>query len=557
MANRKIGIYLTTALLVTSCGISSLEGLERGSKQFEDASFWLKSGQENLERILAMRKNERRAKNIIIFIGDGMGMASITTGRIFTGQAMGQTGEEYKLAFETFPNSAFSKTYNVDKQVPDSAGTATAMFTGVKSRYKVIGFDGKVNYDDCDKVLNEASKISSVANWAQATGMDTGFVTTTRITHATPAALYAHVNNRDWECDSAIPLAHRDCIKDIARQLVEDAPGNRFKVIMGGGGQNMGVPMNGPVDSESCTRRDRKNLAAFWEKNNPKGKFVNTSADLMSLDIGKTESILGIFSQSHMPYHALRTSETPTLANMTMQAIRLLKKYDKGFLLMVESGKIDIAHHQNYAKLALREVTALEEAVKAALSQVDTKETLIIVTADHSHAFTMNGYPSRGNDILGFANDLYVPGRKPYETLTYANGPGFFHHRNNASTNINETWIPVENETDRADPFYRSLATFYLKDETHGGEDVGVYAIGPWSHLFRGTFEQNYIAHVIAYAGCFKDWPSHCNSPYNRYFYELTNSSGTNYSVFSLYLSLLAAAGVASSIALIANSRLT
>lgn len=104
---------------------------------------------------------------------------------------------------------------------------------------------------------------------------------------------------------------------------------------MGGGGQNMGVPLNGPTDSESCTRSDGKNLATFWEKNNPKGKFVTTSAELMSLDLTKTESILGLFSQSHMPYHALRTSETPTLANMTMQAIRLLKKNNNGFLLMV------------------------------------------------------------------------------------------------------------------------------------------------------------------------------------------------------------------------------
>lgn len=72
-------------------------------------SFWMKSGQENLQKILSQRNIEKRAKNIIIFIGDGMGMASITTGRIFTGQRKGGSGEEYKLAFETFPNTGFSK----------------------------------------------------------------------------------------------------------------------------------------------------------------------------------------------------------------------------------------------------------------------------------------------------------------------------------------------------------------------------------------------------------------------------------------------------------------
>lgn len=119
----------------------------------------------------------------------------------------------------------------------------------------------------------------------------------------------------------------------------------------------------------------------------------------------------------------------------------------------------------------------LEEAVKVALSQVKTEESLIIVTADHSHAFTMNGYPLRGNDILGFANNNLEPKVKPYETLTYANGPGFVYHRLN-STNSSETWRPVEKDTSRNNPFYRHLATMYLKDETHGGEDVGVYAIG-------------------------------------------------------------------------------
>ena len=93
----------------------------------------------------------------------------------------------------------------------------------------------------------------------------------------------------------------------------------------------------------------------------------------------------------------------------------------------------------------------------------------------------MNGYPKRGNDILGFANDNLMPQIKPYETLSYANGPGFYYHRLNDSTNPKETWRPVENDTNRDDPYYRSLATFYLKDETHGGEDVGVFAIGEFN----------------------------------------------------------------------------
>ncbi|XP_076620217.1 alkaline phosphatase 4 isoform X2 [Colletes latitarsis] len=510
-------------LVCTLLGFLGSDALPRDASTYEEMSFWLKSGQENLQKNLAYRNIEHKAKNIIIFIGDGMGISTITAGRIFTGQAKGTTGEEYKLAFEKFPNTGLSKTYNTDKQVPDSAGTATAIFSGVKCRYRVIGLDTRSRFNKCDKATNEVSRLSTIADWAQQSGLATGFVTTTRITHATPAGLYAHTNNRDWECDTSIPKQYKNCVKDIASQLIEDEPGRNFQVMMGGGAQHLGLPME-PTDPDTCFRGDGRNLAEEWANKNPDGKLVTNADDLMSLDISNTSKILGVFSSSHLPYHAVKTAETPSLASMTSQAIRLLRKNKNGFLLMVESGKIDIAHHRNYAKLALREVTELEEAVNVALRQLKVEETLMIVTADHSHSFTINGYPTRGNDILGFANDQDKPEIKPYETLSYANGPGFYHHRRNDSNNVNETWIPVETDKTRGEPLYQSMAGMYLKDETHGGEDVGVYAIGPYSHLIRGTFEQNYIAHVVAYAACFKDWPSHCDNAYSRYYYELANS---------------------------------
>ncbi|XP_036146810.1 alkaline phosphatase 4 isoform X2 [Monomorium pharaonis] len=497
------------------------EALPKGSTNYEEMSYWLKSGQETLHRILKEQKNENRAKNVIIFIGDGMGLSTITSGRIYVGQLHGHSGEEYQLEFEKFPNTALAKTYNVDKQVPDSAGTATAIFSGVKTKYRLIGLDARAPYNKCDKELNRLSKLSTVADWAQQSGMDTGFVTTTRITHATPAGLYAHVNHRDWECDTAIPKKEQLC-KDIARQLVEDEPGNQFKVILGGGAQQMGMKMN-ESDSSSCVRSDGKNLVKEWQAKHPKGRAVSNMQELMSVDISDTSHILGVFSPGHMPFHAVKSPEVPSLANMTMQAIRMLKKNKNGFLLMVESGKIDTAHHGNWAQLALRELYELDEAIKVALRLVNMEETLIVVTADHSHSFTLNGYPERGNDILGFANKK--ASQVPYETLSYANGPGFFYHRRNNSNNVNETWRRVEDDPTRNEPFYRHFAGKYLKDESHGGEDVGVYAHGPFSHLFRGTFEQNYIAHAVAYAACFKDWPSHCDSAYHRYFYDVNMAS--------------------------------
>lgn len=155
----------------------------------------------------------------------------------------------------------------------------------------------------------------------------------------------------------------------------------------------------------------------------------------------------------------------------------MLKNY---IYTQVEGGKIDLAHHQNYAQLALREVAELDDAVVTATQNVNLDETLIIVTADHSHAFTMNGYPERGSDILGLTETS--GSSQKYETLSYANGPGYFYHRLNEtkSSRDNDTWRELEHDQNRNDPFYRHFAARFLKDETHGGEDVGVYAIGEY-----------------------------------------------------------------------------
>lgn len=173
-------------------------------------------------------------------------------------------------------------------------------------------------------------------------------------------------------------------------------------------------------------------------------------------------------------------------------------------MLMVEGGRIDQAHHQNYARAAMREVLEFDMAIQAALDLTDDEETLILVTADHSHAVTLNGYPKRGADILGFANKTSE--RVVYETISYANGPGYYDHLANESVGAvgAEVWLPLEKFTalQRLSPTYRHRATLPLKDETHGGEDVIVFANGPGSNMIRGVFEQNYLAYVMSYAGC-------------------------------------------------------
>lgn len=511
-------LVLSAFLCVLICDIVGVHTAVFKSPNSDDARFWRNQAESYLKRVLQYDGNQKGAgvaKNIIIFIGDGMGIASLSTGRIFKGQLAGRSGEEEVLSFDHFPNTGFSKTYNTDQQVPDSAGTATAMFSGVKTKAAKIGVDASVT-----ETTEAAASVSSIMEWAQAVGKRTGVVTTTRVTHATPAAAYAHSFHRDWECEAKIPVEFRNRTKDIAAQLVENAPGARLNVVLGGGRTCFGAARPDQLKSDyvfkgtmekNCVRQDGRNLVQEWlgRKNGSAATYVWNTAQLMNAEVDELDHLLGLFADTHMSYEMIRDTSSegePSLADMTERAIRVLKrKHSNGFVLLVEGGRIDHAHHQNYAHLALMEVVEFDRAVERALGMVDLAETLIIVTADHSHAMTFNGYPTRGNDILGFGNKA---GKLPYETISYANGPGFRTHRINDSASADdvqltryETWIPVET-MDRSGVQYRHLSSIPLDDETHGGEDVAVFAAGPGSGLVRGTFEQNYIAYVMGYAGC-------------------------------------------------------
>ncbi|KAF5281715.1 hypothetical protein FQA39_LY17736 [Lamprigera yunnana] len=488
----------------------------------QDANHWIQEGTTHLTHILDILQQEQKqtAKNVIIFIGDGMGATSATAGRIYKGQRNGLMGEENFLSFDRFPNIALAKTYNVDKQVPDSAGTATSIFTGVKSRFKMIGLDARSTFGKFDEAVFEKSKIASIMTWGQEANKDTGIVTTTRVTHATPAGTYAHVPNRDWECDSLVPEMYRHRLKDVARQLIEDPPGNKFKVILGGGQENMGyVELN-------SSRRDGLNLTKLWSQKHQKDRahFVANKADLENLP-EDTEYLLGLFAATHLPYELIRQKHfpnVPSLSDMTTAALKVLKKSAEGYVLMVEGGLIDKAHHDNYARLALEEVSEFDNAVEVALNQADS-DTLIIVTSDHSHSFIFNGYPRRGNDILGLGNDTF-----PYLTLSYGNGPGFDYHYVNETTSDGYPWRNLPDDRTRGkNPYYQHLASFYLYEDTHGGEDVPIYAKGPASHLFKGVMEQSNIAHIISYAMCIgphRHMNAYCQSKEN----PMNHSSSLN-----------------------------
>ncbi|KAL1453451.1 hypothetical protein WDU94_007589 [Cyamophila willieti] len=200
----------------------------------KENDYWIKNAVDRLHhRALHLKPNTKIAKNIILFLGDGMGVSTQTAARIYQGQLRGDNGEENSLFFETLPYSGVSKTYCVDAQVADSACTSTAYTNGVKASIGTMGLNGKVSYGDCDGSKNESSHTSSIVQWAIEAGKSTGVVTTTRITHASPGGTYAHTASRDWECDTDLPKGV-DC-EDIASQLINMYPGNKINVLLGGG----------------------------------------------------------------------------------------------------------------------------------------------------------------------------------------------------------------------------------------------------------------------------------------------------------------------------------
>lgn len=449
----------------------------------------------------ALQGSASKAKNVILFVGDGMGMSTITAARILQGQLAGNSGEENFLSFEHFPFSGFSKTYNVNQQTPDSAGTMSAMMTGVKTDAGVLAVDELASRSDCSS--GESRQLLSVLDMAELVGKSTGIVTTARITHATPAAAYAKSVERNWEDDTELSArAKIEGCKDIATQLIEFQYGNGIDVILGGGRKHFfPQQLNG-------NRNDNKNLVQQWQDTYPQGSYVENRQDLLSASLESSSHLFGLFNKSHMSYGAEKSDE-PSLTQMSDVALKRLQKNDKGYLLIIESGRIDHGHHAGNAYNALHETLALSNAVDSVLAQVDLSETLVIVTADHIHVMTFAGYPKRGNPILG---KVIAPGSNlpeladdglPYTTLSYMNGRGMNDLGNEGDADrskklaINVGRKDISKINTQA-PGYHQEALIPRHSETHGGEDVGVYATGPGAQWLTGVNEQNMIFHVIA-----------------------------------------------------------
>ncbi len=534
-------IILSCVSFLTACSTNTEKPSTSHLNPLINAGAWSEQGSQQVINAKAnsiqINNKKGAAKNIILFIGDGMGVSTVTAARIFAGQQLGKTGEEHQLSFDKFPFTGLIKTYNTNQQTPDSAGTMTAIMTGVKTKAGVIGVSEQVIRGECSSI--QGNKLITALELAEIVGKKTAIVTNTRVTHATPAATYAKAPERNWEDTSDMPqkAIKQGCL-DIADQLINfetllEKKVNNGKdhknidgidIVMGGGRRHFlrKKKRDNTPDAKSKKEGDRKdgrNLINEWKENYPNGTYIIDQAGFDKL--GNTPKLLALFNESHIHYEADRHNDKlgePSLPEMTQKAIKLLENNNKkGYFLMVESGRIDHAHHAGNAYNALHETAEFSKAIQLAVDTTNQKETLIIVTADHSHAFTIAGYPTRGNPILGkvIGNDKQGKAKQkpeldaegmPYTTLGYTNGRGF--QDLDTETNANKSYKKEINAGRYDLTHIHTEATGYhqeslvpLGSESHGAEDVAIYAIGPGSHLVSGTNEQNIIFHIMDHAG--------------------------------------------------------
>jgi alkaline phosphatase len=463
--------------------------------------------------------SRRRAKNVIFFVGDGMGVSTVTATRIYS------VGLDGQLVLDQFPHTALSKTYSADSITADSAPTMTAMMTGVNTNQSVIGYGEGTEPNDFNKD-GDGDAPWTLLEMAKARGMRVGVVSTAEITHATPAATYAHINQRNNQ--NAIALQALPTSTTYNERLR-----GGLDLLMGGGRRHFVPSTLKDEEGDSGSRTDGRDLRTEFQKAGY--RYVWKHEQFEQLEPSSLP-VLGLFERGHMEFEHDREKDLggePSIRDMTVKAVQLLesatKRRGQGYFLHVEAGRIDHAHHAGNAYRAMTDTQALDEAIGAAAQIVDLRETLIIVSADHSHVFNIAGYPMRPLQELPYRVTGYAPGYEqsqsaghgildvvwdlnqstgfveestdrngvPYTTLGYHNGPGY-----RGAARVDPRVDPFKGfagavPNGPADPAYFAEAAVPMGSETHSGEDVAIYAIGPGADRVRGTVKNTHIFHVM------------------------------------------------------------
>jgi len=271
-------------------------------------------------------------KNIILFIGDGMGVSHITAGKIVKGV----------LNLESFRYLGLLTTHSQNAFITDSAAAGTAMATGYKT------------YNGAISVSSERKPVKTVVEYAEGNGKSTGLIASCSLTHATPAVFVAHVERRSQE----------DLIAEqIAKSDID---------VLFGGGWSYFVPRS----VNGSKRTDEKNLIAILKK---RMKVIRSVKEFQQL--GVIDSVTGFFAAEHPPQAKDRK---PQLSDLTRKAIEILSRNKAGFFLMVEGSQIDWAAHRNNQDYILTEMIDFDNAVGVGLEFAKSNlQTLVLVTADH------------------------------------------------------------------------------------------------------------------------------------------------------------------------------
>ena len=320
--------------------------------------------------IVTYAQEEHKPKNIILLIGDGMGLNAVAISAL-------KTSDE---PFKKFTTVGLSITKSLDKLITDSAASATAISTGYRTKNHFVGVD-----------INN-KKLKNYFELAKEKGMSTGIVVTDNVAGATPACFFAHHNSR---YDTQI--------------ITEQYLSSNIDVVIGGGTENFT-----PLDT-----RHIEKLKTVTDELEEKGyKFYY---DYQSLsESPANEKIFGLFEKKEMP----RADERDyTLGELTSIAIRHLNTNKNGFVMMVEGSQIDWAEHDEDSEYLVSELNDFTTAIDTALAFAERDDsTLVLVTSDHETggmAITGGSYDASDLDI-DFVNDHHTAGF----VGVFAHGPG-------------------------------------------------------------------------------------------------------------------------------------
>lgn len=412
----------------------------------------------------AVKENNAEIKNVILLIGDGMGV-SYTSAYRYLKDSPDSKFVDRTILDQYLVGQQMTYPEDPEQNVTDSASAATAMAAGIKTYNNAIAVD------------NDGSDVKTVLESAKELGKATGLVATSEITHATPASFGAHDHSRQN-------------MNAIANDYYDDLVNGEHKVdVLLGGGTDLFV------------RKDRNLVDEF---KNDGFSYVTNKEELQT---DKNEQVLGLFAKRGLPKMLDRTEDIPSLEDMTSSAIERLNKDKDGFFLMVEGSQIDWAGHDNDIVGAMSEMEDFEKAFEAAIEFAKKdKHTLVIATADHS----TGGY-SIGAD--GIYNWFGAPIKAAKRT------PDFMAEQIVNGANVEEvlsTYIDLEltaaeikavkdaAATKKAVDIDNAIESIFDKRSNtgwttggHTGEDVPVYAFGPRASEFAGQIDNTDIAKTI------------------------------------------------------------